>query len=179
MWVFQTAKVSCFQKCLETSLMLFEIFLVSERNCNHNSINMWTSYSQCGDPTVAPATFAPAMISPTTRGRVRVMIGFLVRGRVRIKIRVRVRVGVTFNVRVYRWSKCQTFSQCTFVVWLSDFSSTCEEVELSLTLYSLPPTYLAPSMSMLHSASLIDRPHTKAKKRRNCCVGVMGYWRIG
>ena len=34
----------------------------------------------------------------------KVMIGFLVRGRVRIKIRirVRVRVGVMFNVRVYR-----------------------------------------------------------------------------
>ena len=36
------------------------------------------------------------------RVRVRVMIGFLVRGRVRIKIRirVRVRVGVTFNISV-------------------------------------------------------------------------------
>ena len=39
------------------------------------------------------------------------MIGLLVPGRVRIKIRirVRVRVGVTFNVRVYRRSKCRTF----------------------------------------------------------------------
>ena len=39
----------------------------------------------------------------------RVIIGFLVRGRVRIKIRVSVRVGVTFNVNVYHWSKCTFF----------------------------------------------------------------------
>ena len=50
-----------------------------------------------GDPTFAPATVAPVMIS-RTRVRVRVMIGFLDRGRVRIKISFRVRVGVTFNV---------------------------------------------------------------------------------
>ena len=43
------------------------------------------------------------------RVRVRVMIGFLVWGRIRIKIRIRVRVGVTFNVSVYRRSKCRTF----------------------------------------------------------------------
>ena len=35
------------------------------------------------------------------------MIGFLVRGRVKIKIRIRVKVGVTFNGRVYRWSREQ------------------------------------------------------------------------
>ena len=48
------------------------------------------------------------------RVRMRVMIGFLVRGSVRIKIRVRVRVGVSVNVGVYcwsncHWSKCRTF----------------------------------------------------------------------
>ena len=49
------------------------------------------------------------------------MIGFLILGRVMIKIRVR--VGVTFNVRVYRWSccrrsKCRTFGkiiECSFL----------------------------------------------------------------
>ena len=44
------------------------------------------------------------------------MIGFLVRGRVRIKNRnrVRVRVGVTFNVRLYRWSNCRRSKCRTF-----------------------------------------------------------------
>ena len=41
------------------------------------------------------------------RVRVRVMIGFLVRGRIRIKIRIRVRVGVMFNVSVYHGSNCR------------------------------------------------------------------------
>ena len=50
-----------------------------------------------GDPTFAPATVAPVMIS-RTRVRVRVVIGFLDRGRVRIKISFKVRVWVTFNV---------------------------------------------------------------------------------
>ena len=51
------------------------------------------SISQKGDPTFAPTTVAPAMISRATeRLRVRAMIGFWVRGRVRIKIRIRVRV---------------------------------------------------------------------------------------
>ena len=48
--------------------------------------------------TFAPATIAPAMIYlRQQRVRVKVMIGFLVRGRVRIKIRIRVRVGVRFQ----------------------------------------------------------------------------------
>ena len=58
--------------------------------------HLYVKPSRKGDPTFAPATIAPAMISPTIKSyRVRVMIGFLVRGRVRIKIRIRVRVGVT------------------------------------------------------------------------------------
>ena len=40
------------------------------------------------------------------RVRVRVTIGFLAPGRVIMKIRIRIRVGVTFNVKVYHWSKC-------------------------------------------------------------------------
>ena len=53
------------------------------------------------------------------RVRVRVMIELLVRGRVRIKIRIRIRVrvmvGVTFNVRVYRWSNCRRSKCWTFI----------------------------------------------------------------
>ena len=58
------------------------------------------------------------------------MIGYLVRGRIRIKIkiRVRVRVGVTFNVRVYRWSncrrsKCRTFSDLLLLLLLYNNST--------------------------------------------------------
>ena len=51
------------------------------------------------------------------RVRVKEMIGFLVRGKVRIKIRVR--VGVTFNVRVYRWSNCRRSKCRTFVSYTS------------------------------------------------------------
>ena len=43
---------------------------------------------------------------------VRVMIGFVVRGRVRLKIRVR--VGVTFNISVYHWSNCRRSKCRTF-----------------------------------------------------------------
>ena len=75
--------------------------------------SFWATLYRCivscfraGDPSIAPAT-----ISPTKRVRVKVMIGFLVRGRVRIKIsiriRVRVGVGVTFNVSNCRRSKCK------------------------------------------------------------------------
>ena len=46
---------------------------------------IWTD----GDPTFAPATIAPAMISRQQRVRVRVMTEVLVRGRVRIKIRIK------------------------------------------------------------------------------------------
>ena len=71
-----------------------------------------------GDPTFAPATIAPLMISGQQRLRVRVMIEFLVRGRVKIKIRFRVRVGVMFNINIYyrsnyRRSKCRTFVHTT------------------------------------------------------------------
>ena len=53
-----------------------------------------------GDPTFAPATIAPVIISSTIESyRVRVMIGVLVQARVRLKIRIRirVRVGVMFK----------------------------------------------------------------------------------
>ena len=53
------------------------------------------------------------------RVRVRVMIGFLVRGRVRIKImfRVRVRVtfGVTYNVGIYHRSNCRRCMQMSYI----------------------------------------------------------------
>ena len=51
------------------------------------------------------------------RLRVRVMIGFLVRGRVKIKIRfrVRVRVGVMFNINIYHRSNYRRSKCCTFV----------------------------------------------------------------
>ena len=69
-----------------------------------------------GDPTFAPVHLGQQRV------RVRVMIGFLVRGRVRIKIRfrvrvmvrVRVRVGVTFNVSIYHRSNCRRSKYRTF-----------------------------------------------------------------
>ena len=67
-----------------------------------------------GDPTFAPATIAPAMISQTTKSYIEGNVGFLVRGRVRVKIRIRVRVRVTFNVKAYHWSTCRRNKCCTF-----------------------------------------------------------------
>ena len=58
-------------------------------------------------------------ISDNKRVRVRVMTGFLVRGRVRIKIRVRIRVAVTFNVSVYHWSNCRRSKCRTFCILIS------------------------------------------------------------
>ena len=66
-----------------------------------------------GDPSFAPATVAPAMISWATKNYCEGNDWVLVRVRVRIKIRTRVRfkvrVGATFNISVYHWSKCHTF----------------------------------------------------------------------
>ena len=49
------------------------------------------------------------------RVRVRVTIGFLVRGRVMIKIRIRIGVMVTLTCSVYHWSNCRR-SKYTFAV---------------------------------------------------------------
>ena len=66
-------------------------------------VNKKGKYWHPGDPTFAPVTIAPVMISPATKVRVRAMIGFLIQGR--ITIRIRIRVGVIFNRR----SNCRTF----------------------------------------------------------------------
>ena len=64
------------------------------------------------------------------RVRVRVMIGFLVRGRVRIKIRVRVRV--MFNVRVYHWSNCGANVGHSQVVAFCTCQLNCDLIDLRL-----------------------------------------------
>ena len=75
------------------------------------------------------------MISQTTK-RVRIMIGFLVRGRVRIKIRFRVRVGVTLNVTIYHRSNCGQSKCCTCTL---DFSSTFVFSLVHIPFQTTPP----------------------------------------
>ena len=83
-----------------------------------------------GDPTFALAAIAPAMISPTTEShRVRVIIGFLVRGRVRIKSfpRQTWRIGPPISVSItlgHASAECSESYSRGLVHWYSYVCST-------------------------------------------------------